>query len=187
MRKILFVLAVLAVLGLGGCSVSDDDGGENNGDDKNMAVTVYPYVVEASRTVVDGGYLVDYFFVGNEEVKGSDSFISFVNSILKVLKVSLKDDGTTLFNSFHKIVDGSFCFLSVDENIMRQYELSYFQKNSSDKIQLTFVSRSLGTGTDIYTMISRFGSGEIVAFGSQSALNHYSLINGKFTIFEPKE
>ena len=61
MKKLFLVLA--SVLLLGGCSVDDDTsasgGGVSNGGD-DMAITTYPNVVEASKTVVEGGYLVDY-------------------------------------------------------------------------------------------------------------------------------
>lgn len=61
MKKLFLIL--VSVLLLGGCSVDDDisvsGGGVSNGGD-DMSITTYPNVVEASRTVVEGGYLVDY-------------------------------------------------------------------------------------------------------------------------------
>lgn len=66
MKKLFLIL--VSVLVLGGCSVDDDisasGGGVSNGGD-DMAITTYPNVVEASRTVVEGGYLVDYVGFGN--------------------------------------------------------------------------------------------------------------------------
>lgn len=69
MKKLFLIL--VSVLVLGGCSVDDDisvsGGGVSSGGD-DMAITTYPNVVEASRTVVEGGYLVDYVVVGKISV-----------------------------------------------------------------------------------------------------------------------
>ena len=108
MKKLFLVLA--SVLLLGGCSVDDDTsvigGGVSNGGD-DMAITTYPNVVEASRTVVEGGYLVDYYVKFNavSEDVFCNTLYSFMSKIKE--KMNLTDVG---FISL--LGESNFCFVA---------------------------------------------------------------------------
>lgn len=82
----------ISILILGGCSVDDDisvGGGVSNGGD-DMAITTYPNVVEASRTAVEGGYLVDYVF-RNFGASVEEGVKNFFLAILNVRGLSISD------------------------------------------------------------------------------------------------
>lgn len=198
MRKILFVLAVLAVLGLGGCSVSDDDNRVENNGDENMSVTVYPNVVEASRIAVDGGYLVEYSLLPS----GEYLFFDFVNTLWNLIGIPI--DYLSSFSAdvfLKKVKSLEILFGSVDNKGGWNgsfYRLSLVQKT---------VYGDSGEGGGFFVMLAseRYGSNslyQILQTGkygdsvssklSESSITYPSdssknVLSGRFTIFEPKE
>lgn len=192
MKKLFLIL--VSVLVLGGCSVDDDVVG---GDD--MAITTYPNVVEASRTVVDGGYLVDYFYIGNQS-------LSLENGIKDFFLAILKEKGLTI-SDFEKV--GKF-FIS--EVVSANFDVGEVKsKETYPKYEYSDVGRilykyELGTvdsyldstwGRYVYgiSFVDLIGktSGYINSEKSDSfpfsvkGFKGTCVFKGKFTIFEPSK
>lgn len=177
MKKLFLIL--VSVLLLGGCSVDDDisvsGGGVSSGGD-DMAITTYPNVVEASRTVVEGGYLVKY--------RVENSALSLVlGNILEKLGV-LGDRYDVGFDVIRKsFVDLSFWTFGTvtDSNKVFSwghiFEIQKADLDSTGSLKIYFYYK-IGRGgeKEIYCTRNGIFSGEDISFDTCT-----------FTIFEPSK
>lgn len=167
MKKLFLIL--VSVLLLGGCSVDDDisasGGGVSNGGD-DMSITTYPNVVEASRTVVEGGYLVDYVY---SSLSSEDSFLYNLNELFKVFF-------DNKYQSVSDIVD--FCIVSSLNNVFSRFRLRDFVVEGSTLYKLYFIDGSWIEVDKNKGVMSRSS-----AFSQSNLMFELGL----FTIFEPSE
>ena len=184
MRKILSVLAVLAVLGLGGCSVSDDDGGDENirGDD---VVTVYPDVVEASRTAVDGGYLVQYRMESRDSLGVKEFNASlFVQKVLEIIGASDNVMGLQ-FAKLNQRLASAEVWVKMDNSgayISCIYRLSYLTL-SKDYSAFYFNFFAAPNPEDYRPKKTVTETGDVGSY----TFSGFDCERVYFTIFEPKE
>lgn len=180
MKKLFLIL--VSVLVLGGCSVDDDVVG---GDD--MSITTYPNVVEASRTVVEGGYLVDYVYTGGEisdfidflieKVVGSKSFTSgsFVRDKIEnllSLNIIFKFGGKQVSNEIYDIYNFS---------LMETRVIEFYDNSDEDygvRINFNFFNVLL---SGVFT-ITKNTNGTVKM---SSTIGDF--VKGRFTIFEPSK
>lgn len=198
MKKLFLIL--VSVLVLGGCSVDDDisasGGGVSNGGD-DMAITTYPNVVEASRTVVEGGYLVDYFYIGNQSLPLENGIKDFFLAILKEKGLTISDFEKVGKFFISEVVSASFDVGEIKSKetypkyeysdvgrILYKYELgtvkSYFDSTFSRYVYgISFVDLIGGTSGYINSEESDNFPFSVKGFKGTC------VFKGKFTIFEP--
>lgn len=203
MKKLFLIL--VSVLVLGGCSVDDDTsvsgGGVSSGGD-DMAITTYPNVVEASRTVVEGGYLVDYVYFYDSESSFVVGLLSLIDKIWEIFDKNLDK------NSEYYLDDVLLCFKNnliscegwFSSSSIEVLKLNYFEKSSrGNYIEFGFVALAnyFSSGYDSETgKYTAFKLPEVsldVFKGSSSwsSVSDYfsdcEFLRGRFTIFEPAE
>lgn len=173
MKKLFLIL--VSVLVLGGCSVDDDVVG---GDD--MAITTYPNIVEASRTVVEGGYLVEYVYYYDGDTF-NNGLLNFVSKIWDIIETNFGTDTNASFlEEFARRV------FNVEFNT-RNYclKLNHFSSVNS-VISFYFSGVYWNNAYKVFGCIL-----EMPKNGVSSNINRYliddTFVKGKFTIFEPAE
>lgn len=186
MKKLFLIL--VSVLVLGGCSVDDDvsasGGGVSNGGDD--MVTTYPNVVETSRTVVEGGYLVDYVFYSS---RNSFDFFKYFFEVLGVDKFS---SGSSLFefvkkscmkltlNCFIETLSSSQTF---NELVLLDLSDFGFYTDKSDKVsEFYLILSGVGNKKTYNVVVTRFSNGDV-----KIANDGLNSCGGRFTIFEPSD
>lgn len=198
MKKLFLIL--VSVLVLGGCSVDDDtsvSGGSVSSGGDDMAITTYPNVVEASRTVVEGGYLVDYFYIGNQS-------LSLENGIKDFFLAILKEKGLTI-SDFEKV--GKFFItdvVSANFDVGETKSKETYPKYEYSDVERILYKYELGTvdscfdstwGRYVYmiTFVDLIGNTSGYINSEKSDKFPFSVkgfkgtcvFKGKFTIFEP--
>ena len=201
MKKLFLVLA--SVLLLGGCSVDDYTsvigGGVSNGGD-DMAITTYPNVVEASRTAVEGGYLVDYVYIHDAESSFSVGLLSFISRIWDIFDryVDVNSDNylSEIYRLFSERLFNFECYSSYGYFVysLRLQRIQYLESNKTlffyvggeyyyDSgnatycIELRMKEKGVSVGNSIYGNTSYpIGNNGVTEF-----------LRGRFTIFEPSE
>ena len=199
MKKLFLIL--VSVLVLGGCSVDDDisasGGGVSNGGD-DMAITTYPNVVEASRTVVEGGYLVDYVYIHDSESSFSVGLLSFISRIWdifdKYVDVNTDIYVSEIYRLFSERLFTFECYSSYGDFVYSlklqrvEYlastktlffyvggEYYYDSGNATYCIELRMKENGVSVGNSIYGNTSYpIGNNGVTKF-----------LRGRFTIFEP--
>lgn len=192
MKKLFLIL--VSVLLLGGCSVDDDisvSGGSVSSGGDDMAITTYPNVVEASRTVVEGGYLVDYVYFHDAEssfVVGVLSFISRIWDICDKVKGSASNV-SEFFSWFRDSVFNVECWFQ-DNRAIENFDLGRTitdAENSHLTFWFHFPSRSINSGMlKAYLVMSKNGVSSSNSFGDYISSDS-EFLRGRFTIFEPSE
>lgn len=179
MKKMFLIL--VSVLVLGGCSVDDDVGGDD------MAITTYPNIVEASRIVVEGGYLVEYFYNG-VDVK---DFLNFV--IKKVLGTDVYSSGKFVNEKFKNLLKMNLSFeLKQGKEDNELYDI-YNYRLESVRIVEFYDNSDYGVGVRIGLNLKNVLNNDILTITKNlngvielsSAVGNFC--NGQFTIFEPSE
>lgn len=198
MKKLFLIL--VSVLVLGGCSVDDDisvsGGGVSSGGDD--MVTTYPNVVEASRTVVEGGYLVDYYVNGLENNNIQDAFFMVFENIWK--KTGIKN--SPLYQDFVELFAKSLVSVKVNWLLGAGLEIldltvvgHIYENGLSDPNSVLF---SVGehSGVDVYIQVGigfiddtdNLELKKIAQKGySSSAFNDSHIFSCCFTLFEPSK
>lgn len=189
MKKLFLIL--VSVLVLGGCSVDDDisvSGGSvsSGGDDM---VTTYPNVVEASRTVVEGGYLVDYVYIPKNGVSLEYGIKEFFSNIVAKLgfKVSdfanVPDEFRRVFNIDLRILSG------VSAYSYSVYELQKIENSVGLEVtvgasyRVTFHKVGLGVVSKEPVIFYENGDTDITVANFDGRMVDIS----RFTIFEPSK
>ncbi|WP_296692835.1 hypothetical protein [Treponema sp. UBA7567] len=181
MKKLFLILA--SVLLLGGCSVDDDTsasgGGVSSGGD-DMAITTYPNVVEASRTVVEGGYLVDYVFYVDDLLKtAKEGVLELMFFIADKLGVNLSNETSVekLSYEFYKVFNLNFK-LGGKESLY-DYNNYEFYETSQEYIKFHLVG--VGEQSSVPRFYySQYSKEFVVEFLTGSRFS-----GACFTIFEP--
>lgn len=181
MKKLFLIL--VSVLFLGGCSVDDDTsvsgGGVSSGGD-DMAITTYPNVVEASRTVVEGGYLVDYY--ANLGSVNEDVFCNSLYSFMEKIKEKMN-----LSNVGFVALLGKSNFSFVASSDYGNYDLYHFSIDAceySGTLGFAFKDGVLLRYSDSFPNKFKF------VFDSSSPFKEkgfYRFFNFSVTIFEPSK
>lgn len=176
MKKLFLILVFVFVLG--GCSV-------NGGDD--MAITTYPSVVKASKTVVEGGYLVEYFYSG-VDVK---DFFNFV--IEKVLGTDVYSSGKFVDEKFKNLLKMNLNFqLSQKKEDNELYDIYNYRLESVRVVEF-FDNSDYGVGVKIVLNLKNVLNNDILSLtkGLNGVIDVSSPVgafcNGQFVIFEPSE
>lgn len=187
MKKLFLIL--VSVLVLGGCSVDDDisvsGGGVSSGGD-DMAITTYPNVVEASRTAVEGGYLVDYVFYSKHnsfdffkyffEILGVDNFSS-ASALFDFVKKSCVK---LTLNCFIETISSSQTF---NELVLLDLSDFGFYSDNNDKFsEFYLILSGLGNKKNYTVVVTRSSNGDI-----KIANDGLNSCGGRFTIFEPSK
>lgn len=150
MKKLFLIL--VSVLVLGGCSVDDDisasGGGVSIGGD-DMAVTTYPNVVEASRTVVEGGYLVDYVYIPKNGVSLENGIKEFFSNIVAKLGFKVSDYAKVPYE-FRRVFNVDLrIFSGVPVHFYSVYELQKIENfggDATDGVSYCVTFHKIGTG-----------------------------------------
>lgn len=187
MKKLFLIL--VSVLVLGGCSVDDDisasGGGVSSGGD-DMAITTYPNVVEASRTAVEGGYLVDYVYIPKNGVSLEYGIKEFFSNIVAKLGfkvsdfVNVPDEFRRVFNIDLRILSG------VSAYSYSVYELQKIENSVGLDVtvgtsyRVTFHKVGLGVVSKEPVIFYRNGDTDITVANFDGRMVDIS----KFTIFE---
>ena len=179
MKKLFLIL--VSVLLLGGCSVDDDisasGGGVSNGGD-DMAITTYPNVVEASRTVVEGGYLVEYVYDYDGDTF-NNGLLNFVSKIWDIIETKFgADTNASFLEKFSRRV------FNVEFNTLNYcLKLNYFTSVNS-VVYFYFSGVYWDNSKKLFGCIL-----EMPRNGVSSNIHRYliddTFVKGKFTIFEP--
>lgn len=179
MRKLFLIL--VSVLVLGGCSVDDDisasGGGVSSGGDD--MITTYPNVVEASRTSVKGGYLVDYVFYVDDLLKtAEEGVLELMFFIADKLGVNLSNETSVekLSYEFYKVFNLNFKLRDASLYTFNSYE---FYKTSQEKIEFHLV------GVGVESKTPRFFYSLPNKKFDVSYLSGSYFSGACFTIFEP--
>lgn len=198
MKKLFLIL--VSVLVLGGCSVDDDisvsGGGVSNGGDD--MITTYPNVVEASRTVVDGGYLVNYVYFNDVETAFSVGLLSFISRIWSILGKNLDSNSDTyvedIYRLFSKRLFSFECYSSFN-NFMYSLRLQRLQYLDSTKTLFFYVGGEYyeASGNRTYCIELRIKNNGVSLGSSYYGNTSYPIgdngvtkfLRGHFTIFEP--
>lgn len=176
MKKLFLVL--VSVFVLGGCSV-------NGGDD--MAVTTYPSVVKASKIVVEGGYLVEYFYSG-VDVK---DFFNFL--IKKVLDTDTYVSGEFVDEKFKNLLKMNLNFQLHQKSTDNELYDVYNYRLESVRIVEFFDNSDYGVGVKIVLNLKNVLNNDILSLTKNlnGVIDVSSPVgvfcNGQFTIFEPSE
>lgn len=190
MKKLFLIL--VSVLFLGGCSVDDDVVG---GDD--MAITTYPNVVEASRTAVEGGYLVDYVYFHDSDSSFSVGLLSFISRIWDIFEkyVDVNSDVyvSEIYQLFSKRLFSFECYSSFNDYVY-SLRLQRIQYLASTKTLFFYVGGEYyDSGNKTYCIELRMKESGVVVGTSTYGNTSYPIgdngvtkfLRGRFTIFEP--
>lgn len=179
MKKLFLIL--VSVLVLGGCSVDDDifaSGGSVSSGGDDMAITTYPNVVEASRTVVEGGYLVDYVFYVDDLLKtAEEGVLELMFLIADKLGVNLSNETSVekLSYEFYKVFNLNF---KLRDNSLYNYNNYEFYRTSQEYIDFHLV------GVGVQSKVPRFFYSQPYKKFDVSELSGSYFSGACFTIFE---
>ena len=188
MKKLFLILVFVLVLG--GCSVYDDisasGGGVSNGGD-DMAITTYPNVVEASRAVVEGGYLVDYVYIPKNGVSLENGIKEFFSNIVAKLGfkvsdyVNVPDEFRRVFNVDLRILSGVSAYSYSVYELQKIENSLGFDATVGVSYRVTF--HKIGTGVVSKEPKIFYSNGDIAVDNFEGREVDIS----KFTIFEPSK